>query len=477
MSIDAISRVWEHSAQKGSGLLMMLALADYANDFNIAYPSELTLAAKTRLSERQTQRLTDALLLSGEIYQVPGTGNGYGNPIKYFIAVGLPKEKINNTLEKFFKLSPTAIETWHAEHENRKNTLKEKRAEQIARYGSCRIRQKGDILSEKGDILSAEATGNLSSRMQKGDILSEKGDIFDTDKTGDSVNVVEPHMTEKFCDPSYEPKKESYKLPDLRSKENREKDSSAESGAPASDKKGKSNHPNVSLLLLPAIASPSSLAEPVIPSAAGDPAAADALEALANAAPSAAKPFRFMGARLYPVNDLTKVIVTKPFKSDEVTDALVAQVGKSGYVFLTGKVINADKKYLAYTQQKPKAPRHLVFDAFAIGMWGMKAGFDAAALNDGGKKGGAVGAMVRAYAALKNVTYEALQNDKEAAKDVADFCKDYNTSNPDYPLRKPSSFTGEYNSWVARGRKPKYRNPKSNEANKDPYAHINFGGR
>jgi hypothetical protein len=66
--------VWERSQHKGSELLLMLAIADNANDQGLAYPSAKTLAKKTRLSNRQVQRLIRVVTRSRELEVSVGTG-------------------------------------------------------------------------------------------------------------------------------------------------------------------------------------------------------------------------------------------------------------------------------------------------------------------------------------------------------------------------------------------------------------------
>lgn len=79
MSIKAMTEVWEHSQQSGSGLLLLLAIADYTNDEGQAWPSVSTLAAKTRLSVRQVRRLLADVEASGEleIVRTDGSPNRY----------------------------------------------------------------------------------------------------------------------------------------------------------------------------------------------------------------------------------------------------------------------------------------------------------------------------------------------------------------------------------------------------------------
>lgn len=62
MSIKIQAWVWENAADvKGTDLLMLLAIADHANDEGICWPSVGTLAAKCRVSERQAQYIISRL--------------------------------------------------------------------------------------------------------------------------------------------------------------------------------------------------------------------------------------------------------------------------------------------------------------------------------------------------------------------------------------------------------------------------------
>lgn len=68
MSIELINAVWKHSQQKKSGALVVLqAIADYANADGIAWPAVATLARKTRMSKRNLQRWLSALQRDGEL--------------------------------------------------------------------------------------------------------------------------------------------------------------------------------------------------------------------------------------------------------------------------------------------------------------------------------------------------------------------------------------------------------------------------
>lgn len=133
MSIAVMTQVWEKSTQKGAALLLLLALADFANAEGIAWPSIETLAQRTRVSERQVQRAAYALEAKGELYIMQGVGRTHPN--HYFIPVGKTREEIEATIKGDiftpFKLSP----------EDRK------RLEKVTF-----LDVKGDIFNEKGDI-------------------------------------------------------------------------------------------------------------------------------------------------------------------------------------------------------------------------------------------------------------------------------------------------------------------------------------
>lgn len=67
MSIKWSGMVWHNSQQTGSGLLVLLAIADHANDDGICWPSVARLARMARVSERQCQRLISQLVNAGEL--------------------------------------------------------------------------------------------------------------------------------------------------------------------------------------------------------------------------------------------------------------------------------------------------------------------------------------------------------------------------------------------------------------------------
>jgi hypothetical protein len=62
MSIKVMSYIWEHSPHKGSELITLLAIADYADDQGVAYPSIASLSKKTRMTERNVDHVLKKLV-------------------------------------------------------------------------------------------------------------------------------------------------------------------------------------------------------------------------------------------------------------------------------------------------------------------------------------------------------------------------------------------------------------------------------
>jgi hypothetical protein len=79
-----MSRVWAHSRQKGGELLIMLALADFANDEGECWPSIPVLAQKARLTERQVQKLIPKLQEAGELL-VERSNGGRNRRNRFFV--------------------------------------------------------------------------------------------------------------------------------------------------------------------------------------------------------------------------------------------------------------------------------------------------------------------------------------------------------------------------------------------------------
>ena len=61
LSIKQMSLVWERADVSQGTLLVLLALADWANDAGVCWPSVPAIARKARLSDRQVRRILDEL--------------------------------------------------------------------------------------------------------------------------------------------------------------------------------------------------------------------------------------------------------------------------------------------------------------------------------------------------------------------------------------------------------------------------------
>jgi hypothetical protein len=71
MSIAVSSRVWKFSRHKSGNLLVLLAVADHADEEGNAWPGIDRLARMTRLSDRHVRRCLNALLETGELEIMP----------------------------------------------------------------------------------------------------------------------------------------------------------------------------------------------------------------------------------------------------------------------------------------------------------------------------------------------------------------------------------------------------------------------
>lgn len=74
MSVYAMSSVWKLSQHEASDLLVLLAVADYANDEGEAWPSVEALMRKARLSERAVRYSIRRLVASGEMTVAEDSG-------------------------------------------------------------------------------------------------------------------------------------------------------------------------------------------------------------------------------------------------------------------------------------------------------------------------------------------------------------------------------------------------------------------
>jgi len=99
MSIKVMSAVWDYSRASGTPLLVLLKLADWANDDGECWPSISTIAQKCRLKdERHVKRIIHDTLERelGEVIVIPGGGKssskGGLRSNRYRIVVHMPED-------------------------------------------------------------------------------------------------------------------------------------------------------------------------------------------------------------------------------------------------------------------------------------------------------------------------------------------------------------------------------------------------
>ncbi len=74
-----MTEVWESSSTKGGARLVLLALADYANDEGYCHPGVERLALKSALTERNVQFILRDLEARGELVTLQRMGRGHVN--------------------------------------------------------------------------------------------------------------------------------------------------------------------------------------------------------------------------------------------------------------------------------------------------------------------------------------------------------------------------------------------------------------
>ncbi len=163
MSIHQMNAVWRYSKNKGSKLLLLLAIADNADDDGVAFPGVDYLAKKIRMSERHVTRMIRELGDTNELAVVWGGGRGNAN--LYYIL-------LDKTEAAIAEIKAKAAE----ENAKREATNPDK------------LSIKGDKLSANPDNLSGNSNGiNPDKLSVKGDKLSIKGDKLSV--KGDKLSI------------------------------------------------------------------------------------------------------------------------------------------------------------------------------------------------------------------------------------------------------------------------------------------------
>jgi len=84
LSIKVMTWVWDHSPYKDDALLIHLALADWANDEGMCWPTQSRIAAKARCSVEHVRRVTKRMQADGYL-EIVSTSKGPGSSHKYLL--------------------------------------------------------------------------------------------------------------------------------------------------------------------------------------------------------------------------------------------------------------------------------------------------------------------------------------------------------------------------------------------------------
>jgi hypothetical protein len=110
VSVETSNRVWKYSQKGGTPLLLLLAMADWSDDWGYCYPSIEQMAVKCRQTERNILNLIADLEQAGEMRRVARGKGGRGkfSGSVYQVIVGMSREEISASEQ----VSPKALDTF-----------------------------------------------------------------------------------------------------------------------------------------------------------------------------------------------------------------------------------------------------------------------------------------------------------------------------------------------------------------------------
>ena len=101
MSQKVINRVWEKGKTGGTTMLVLLALADIADDWGYSYPNLTELASKTKQSLDTLSEMLTKLERLGEIrraaYEVVQIGDKHFSTVLYQVVSGMTLAEIEDS--------------------------------------------------------------------------------------------------------------------------------------------------------------------------------------------------------------------------------------------------------------------------------------------------------------------------------------------------------------------------------------------
>lgn len=168
MAVGVMAKVWEHFPQGGSELLVMLKLADYANDRgeNI-HPSISTVAKYARITDRQAQRVMHALIDGGWLEVIGNEDGGRGKSRRYRLRLDRFVEAKKGDMDVTLS-SPTkgdARDTlYQQEKDDTNDTLSDRTSQQ---KGDIHVAKRVTSMTEKGDTHVTRSVKNQQQNRQK----------------------------------------------------------------------------------------------------------------------------------------------------------------------------------------------------------------------------------------------------------------------------------------------------------------------
>lgn len=106
MSIERMTSVWKLSKEKGAGLLILLSLADRADDDGYCWPSMDDTAKRARVTRRYVLSVVERAVESGELFV--NKRSGYSH--QYIVPHGMTIQQIRDAMKRRFEWSTEAIE-------------------------------------------------------------------------------------------------------------------------------------------------------------------------------------------------------------------------------------------------------------------------------------------------------------------------------------------------------------------------------
>lgn len=207
MSVKVMTAVWEESVHKGAALLIMLALADHANDEGVSWPGLERLAQRARVSDRQAQAISTALIASGELHTLRNAGRGHTN--LYLVTIGHTAQSLMNVLVQRFNMGPEeARRMTYAILAKRKagkgeagNTFSSANGEVSSGKGEVQ-RGKGEVFGIKGEVATSPEPINRQLTLTEPNIEPTIDDA--TEKARQTWEVARSHMRLQLPQSTYD---------------------------------------------------------------------------------------------------------------------------------------------------------------------------------------------------------------------------------------------------------------------------------